>query len=476
MKSSTIKEIIKLKDRGYNLISIGYLGSKMVQYTLFNYLTKQYKNKFLIAKLDRSYPSIENFYPNAKIFEYEVNQSTKKEIIEIKKPAIGKWELRGPPKTSNFNFEFYVKGESVIKVETELGFSYRTIEANLKTRAVNEVPNILANICGFCSTGHTLAYCLMLESMMGITDQITERTNLLRILFSEVERILNHLLWIGISVSSVGLNEFMSKFFKIRKKIEDVFVTIKKTTSLNRIGGINANIDKLPHLSTILKFMQEEILDIEFHIEYELLRDYTKNVSRLTQNEMENIGAVGPIARSSNIAIDVRSDRPYSGYLIKEYQPIVVKGGDLFSIIQIKFSEIVSSINLSLDIMDNLPSGNTKIEYQLMENGNIVQSWVEAPSGILQYTGRIKKGRLDQLHINVPTINNLMPMIYRFKKSELMYLPMILRGIDMGYDPNDNLTFVDLNNDRIKQITGFELTKKSAQAIKHSISLKFSDL
>lgn len=472
-----ISDIIELKKEGYGLLSICYLGgnNETVQYSLINH-KKPMIQHFTIDTIGKTLVSIDNVYSNAKIFEFEVNQSHFRQIIENDVVA-NKWSISNNSNSENYNFNFSISEELVEHVNINLGFSYRSIERKLMTYNLDKISNVLAKICGLCSTSHSLAYCLLVERMMEITNEITEDSSLLRVMFTEIERIENHLLWLGLTTFSIGLKSIAMKALDLRNRIEQILNKIKISPTLIIIGGIYANFDGISILSKSIDDLENSFLKMKEDKDYNQYAQYTCGVAVLPYASNMDLRGLGPIARSIGALADARADFPYSGFKYLKYTPICHSEGDLNSIFTVKWREISASFELIREILDNISQNEIKPCFtKEIEESELFHSYVEAPNGLLQYTGRIHNGKLDQLHINVPTIINVVPMVSRLIGSKLQYVPLILRGIDMGYDPNDVLIFHDIQKKKVKGITGFNLQKKATQALQKTKLLNFKDL
>lgn len=471
-----LTNIIKLNKDGYQLLSISYLGGRKVtlQYSLINY-HKPALEHFFIDTFGKTLPSIGEIYYNAKIFELEINR-IHDNLIENSTMA-NNWNISPNLQSLNFTFKFEVSNDRVEHATINQGFSYHIIEKNLMMRDVKDIPNVLAQLCGLCSTGHTLAFCLLIEKITGISDEIGEDISRIRILLAEIERIGNHLLWIGISTFSTGLKSVGVKALDLRTKIEQVLTKLKLGPSLNVVGGIYVNSDKLSTLTKSIDKLYNDILLLEEDKEFNQFKIYTSDVAILSAKSAQDFGSLGPISRASGNPFDTRVDFPYSGYKSTKYTPVNRPEGDLTALFIVKWNEILASIELVIELLGTISyTGVKPVKTPKIVNSEIAHSYVEAPNGLLQYTGKINEGKFDQLRIAVPTMNNLLPTIRRLIGPPLQFITLILRGIDMGYDPNDKLIFSNRQERKIREITGFNLQEKARKVLQNGNNLNFSDL
>src|SRR3954471_15258229 len=111
-------------------------------------------------------------------------------------------------------------------------------------------------------------YCLAVEKLLGITDQITERANTIRVLFMELNRIASHLVWIATTGMELGAISMMLYGFREREYILDIF---EETTGLRmnhayfRPGGVAQDIPESAIKKTreFLKYMPKKLKEYE---------------------------------------------------------------------------------------------------------------------------------------------------------------------------------------------------------------------
>jgi membrane-bound hydrogenase subunit alpha len=109
----------------------------------------------------------------------------------------------------------------------------------------------------------------------------------------------------------------------------------------------------------------------------------TKGVGVLTREDIVNYGAVGPVARASGIAIDVRHDDPYAAYPLVNWKVITASEGDVFAKAQVRLLEMYESVSIIEQCLDGLKKekeGETEIIVKEIPEG-IGSGRAEAPRG-----------------------------------------------------------------------------------------------
>lgn len=198
------------------------------------------------------------------------------------------------------------------------GFAHRGIEYMGMKRNLIQTLYLSERICGICSISHPITLTLAVERAAGI--EVPPRAQYLRVIFAELERIHSHLLWAGVAAHELGFDTLLHLTWKVREKVLDILEAL----SGNRIdyaipiyGGVRRDItpEQIPQVEAMIRYYRgllDELLDA-------FLRDpsvaaRTRGVGVLEPEEADSLCAVGPTARASGLAKDVRQDRPYLVY------------------------------------------------------------------------------------------------------------------------------------------------------------------
>ena len=274
-----------------------------------------------------------------------------------------------------FNFEIY--GERIEKVNLAPGDNHRGIEFMGRQRNPIQIIYLAERICGICSASHTFAFCKAVENAVGI--EVPERGQYIRVIIAELERIHSHILWAGVAAHELGFDSVLYISWRAREEVLDLleYLTGNRINyGVFMIGGVRRDIteDQITRIRKTLEYYK----DIYGKIEDIFLKDptialRTKNVGVLTKEDALRLCAVGPTARASGIKKDVRQDQPYSAYAdleVKAITPDVFTGevnGDVYDRIIVRLLEIVQSIQIIEQCLENMPSGEIVAEKKLVK-------------------------------------------------------------------------------------------------------------
>ncbi|RLG87855.1 MAG: hydrogenase large subunit, partial [Thermoprotei archaeon] len=312
-------------------------------------------------------------------------------------------------------FEVYVDGEKIVDARYKGFFIHRGIEKIAETRLTyDQVPFIAERICGICGFTHSTAYCLAVENAAGI--DVPERANYIRSILLEIERIHSHLLWMGVAFHLLGYDTGFMIMWRIREKIMDLAEELtgnRKTYGANIVGGIRKRFDiseeKIPHIKRLLNSVKEEYLKyIDKIVSMTEIRKRTREVGILTHEDAKKYSVLGPHARASGINTDVRKYRSYAAYGEVDFKVPVRDEGDVYARIIVRHEEVLESISIISQLLDNLPKTPLRAEFDYIPEKRIGIGCTEAPRGedlhfvITGYGNKVYRWRP-----RAPSYNNL---------------------------------------------------------------------
>ncbi|MDX1295070.1 MAG: nickel-dependent hydrogenase large subunit [Sulfurimonadaceae bacterium] len=332
-------------------------------------------------------------------------------------------------------FKFECENETIVGVDADVGFVHRGVELACTTNfEFKQVGYVVARVCGLCAITHSLSYTLAAEKLLGF--ESNDRIKYLRMLMVELDRIHSHMLCLAHTAENAGFEALFMQIMADRELVMD----LQEAISGNRVqfdfiavGGVTR--DLTPELVQMIHKNLDELsgkIDklIElFDNNWSLSLKY-KGVGVLTLEEAYTYNALGPLARAAGLATDVRvesSDLPYEAI---GYEMITETTGDIHARNFVRLREMVNSIAMCRNIIDNLPEGEILEKTKGKPEGEAVVR-VEAPRGELFYLVRGNGSKmLERVRIKTPTFSGIPAMIEVFKGSEYADAPAILASFD----------------------------------------------
>ncbi len=255
-------------------------------------------------------------------------------------------------------FKLYCEGEIVKDIKWETGYNHRGIEQLSEKKTFDQSFFLVERICGICSTSHPFAFANALEEAGNI--EITNRAKYIRSIIGELERIHSHLLWVGLAGHFLGYNTVFMWAWKYREPILDLFEIItgnRNSYAMFKAGGVRRDIEnsKIPKIKEVMdKFKKKNDLLVGAVMDDPVIHARTKGVGVLTKQDIIDYAAVGPTARASGIAIDVRKDDPYAAYPLVNWKVITAEEGDVFAKAEVRLLEMYESISIIEQCLEGL--------------------------------------------------------------------------------------------------------------------------
>jgi len=383
-----------------------------------------------------------------------------------------------------FNFEIY--GERIEKVNLAPGDNHRGIEFMGRQRNPIQIIYLAERICGICSASHPFAFCRAVENAAGI--EVPERAQYIRVIIAELERIHSHILWAGVAAHELGFDSVLYISWRAREEVLDLleYLTGNRINyGIFMIGGVRRDISP-EQISEIRKTI-DYYKDIYGKIEDVFLNDptialRTKNVGILTKEDALRLCAVGPTARASGVKKDIRQDQPYSAYAdlnVKAITPDVLTGevnGDVYDRIIVRLLELVQSLEIVEQCLDNLPSGEIIAEKKLVKLLNQLKRAKgrgvgrhEAPRGEVFHYVKLAEAEVPETwKARAPTYNNLMSWVPMLLGQQIADIPIVIASIDPCIACMDRVTILNKANGQKSILTKKDLHELSVQKTRRS--------
>lgn len=299
-------------------------------------------------------------------------------------------------------------GEQVLAAEVELGYMKKGIERIMVGRPWQEVMFLAERVCGICSVIHNFVFIETMEKISKVT--VPDRAAYLRVLANELDRMQSHLIANFSYCYTIEHETIGMYLLNIREIVMDTleYLTGARVTCAYIIpGGVRFDPDE-EDLSRIMNAMDQVEKETRRYMEMfefgPLIGLRSKGIGVMTAEQVRLVHAVGPTARASGVAWDVRSEHPT--YKRLSFTPIVRNEGDNFARVMIRFQEILQSVEMIRTIIKTLPEGQIRGGGILGKGHTTHQG--EAPRGELTY--RIKSdshGRIQEISIQTPSIMNI---------------------------------------------------------------------
>jgi NADH-quinone oxidoreductase subunit D len=255
-------------------------------------------------------------------------------------------------------------GEYVLSIEPVIGYGHRMHELMAERRPWPAFLPNTARMDYACGLPHQHCYVAAIEKMLGIA--VPERAEYLRVITTELNRIVSHLLWVGAYLLDLGAFTPILYCFDDRENILDILEDVtgsRLTHCWYRAGGVLNDVpaDFVERVRAVVKRMYGRF-DIYKNLVTDniIFQKRTKGIGIIPADLARRYGATGPVLRGSGIACDIRKSRPYSIYSRLDFDVPVGETGDCFDRYIVHIEEMRQSLRIIEQCLDRLPEGEIR--------------------------------------------------------------------------------------------------------------------
>ncbi len=286
-----------------------------------------------------------------------------------------------------------VDGERVTSCEPIVGYMHRGAEKLFEVRDYRQIL-MLANRHDWLSAfSSELGVALAVERLMGI--EVPERAVWLRTALAELNRVLNHLMFLGSYPLEIGAITPMFYAFREREELQAVFEEAsggRMHYMFNRIGGLK---EEVPYGWTsrardAIDTVRRRMPDLDNIIrENEIFLARTKGVGVLSAETAADYGVSGPAARASGMDFDLRRDEPYLAYDQLDVPIVTRTSGDCHARFECLLDQVYVSLDLAQQCLDKVDTVTGPVNVRLPKVVKAPEgqtyAWTENPLGINGY-------------------------------------------------------------------------------------------
>ena len=257
---------------------------------------------------------------------------------------------------------------------------------------------------------HSLAFCQAVETICQV--MVPARAQALRIVLAELERFRHHVAAIAGICGSTALAVATSQAGILEEEALRLCGSLtghRYLYGLNLPGGVSFDLDAR-QCELLSSGVQTLFLKLERL--YNLLRysssflDRLEEVGLVTKEQARNYGLVGPIARASGLARDLRQVLPYGAYGEVAFEVPKEEEGDGYARLRLLFREAEQSVKILAGLLSSLPPGETAAPDLAIKPGAAL-GWAEAPRGATFHWVRIdEQGVVRRYHLTTPSFTN----------------------------------------------------------------------
>jgi len=272
-------------------------------------------------------------------------------------------------------------GEVIERADPHVGLLHRATEKLAESKPYNQSIGYMDRLDYVSMMCNEHGYVMAMENLMNIS--VPERAQYIRVMFDEITRILNHLLWIGAHALDVGAMTMFLYAFREREDLMDVYEAVSGArlhATYYRPGGVARDLpDTMPQYKkskwhnqrevnklnenregSLLDFLEDFTNRFPTYVdEYETLltdnriwKQRTVDIGIVTPERAMALGFTGPMIRGSGIAWDLRKKQPYEVYDKMEFDIPIGTNGDCYDRYLVRVQEMRESNRIIRQCID----------------------------------------------------------------------------------------------------------------------------
>jgi NADH-quinone oxidoreductase subunit D len=257
-------------------------------------------------------------------------------------------------------------GEVIERADPHIGLLHRGTEKLIEHKTYLQALPYFDRLDYVSPMCQEHAFALAVERLLGVT--VPLRAQYIRVLFSELTRIMNHMLNIATYALDVGAMTPFLWFFEEREKIMGFYERVSGArlhANYFRPGGvaIDMPVGLADEISDFNNKLPKVLDDVENLLnDNRVFKQRLVDIGIVTDEQALDWGFTGPVLRASNVAWDLRKAQPYEVYADMDFDIPVGKNGDCYDRYLVRMAEMRQSARIIRQCLDRMPDGPIKVQ------------------------------------------------------------------------------------------------------------------
>ncbi|MDX6287447.1 MAG: NADH-quinone oxidoreductase subunit [Frankiales bacterium] len=254
-------------------------------------------------------------------------------------------------------------GETVTEARVGIGYLHTGIEKNCEYRNFTQGVTFLTRADYLSPFANETAYCLAVEKLLGIEEQVPERAQVIRVMMLELNRVASHLVWLATGGMELGAITGMLFGFRERELILDIFEMItglRMNHAYVRPGGVSQDLPPgaVDKIRETIELLRQRLPEYDRLLTGQpIWQARLKDTGVLDLSACVALGVTGPVLRAAGLPWDLRKEMPYLGYETFEFDVVTETAGDNYARFLVRMREMHESLKIVEQCLDRLRPG-----------------------------------------------------------------------------------------------------------------------
>lgn len=319
-------------------------------------------------------------------------------------------------------FRFFYIGERILRYHPRLFLKHRGMEKRFEGLAPDAAVVFAERVSGVGALAHALAFCQAIEDAAGV--QVPPRARAWRSVLGEMERVYNHLHYLGALADATTLKVGQAEGRLLEEQAKQLAARAcgqRLLMNVLRPGGLRRDLVLPADFTTHLDKLEAASLRYLDQLERtSTFLDRLHTTGPLPHTLAFDQGATGPVERASGLDRDLRRDHPYAAYAEHPPEVALHRDGDAYARYRVRCDELRAAFALLRRLLRELPAGAVHVPCAAPADGSGL-GWAESPRGSVYYVVHLDAhARLARVKIKSPSYSNWRVFPYTVHGSNMM--------------------------------------------------------
>ena len=260
-----------------------------------------------------------------------------------------------------FRMVLWLDGEKVVDMEPHIGYLHRGSEKLCEGEQYAQIITLFDRMDYIANFNNEHVYCMAVEKLMGLV--VPERSEYIRVILCELNRIASHLLFIATMGLDAGAMTPSMFCFRGRERIQGLFESVSGARMMHnyfRIGGLKEDVPEgfVQEVRDLLELVKKDTEESDKLLSFnEIFLARLKNIAVMSAEDAIDFGLTGPCLRASGVDYDLRKAVPYSVYDRFDFDVPVGLDGDCWDRYYLRVQEIYQSVRIVEQALEQMPEG-----------------------------------------------------------------------------------------------------------------------